>query len=149
MVLEKRILFNGQVLTLADNMDLSGYKPAKTCFLGKIFTFTRGQGWKGFYETIVGELYKINPEILRNEAETGYECFLANEPVIWGYWYFGNIGDERYLSSAKNYNDNWWTKIADNVFLYTKNNTNKKIEHLRKLFDWYEIKYEELTIYLY
>lgn len=143
------ILFNGQIITLADDINLSGYKPYKACFLGKIFTFTRGQGWKKFYETIVGELYKINPEILRGEAEVGYECFLANEPVVWGYFYFGNTNDARFSSFAKNYEDNWWTRIADDVFLYTKNNTNKKIEHLRELFDWYKIKYEELTIYLY
>ena len=134
---------------MGDDIDLSGTKPFKASFNGKIFTFTRQQGWKKFYETIVKELYKINPNLLAENAASQIEFFISDEPVCWGYWAFGNAGNPNCEKVAENYEDDWWTEIAENIFLYTKNRTARKIENLRQLFDMYKLNYSALTIVLY
>ena len=145
----ERNLWHNQRITLGDDIDLSGTKPFKASFNGKIFTFTRQQGWKKFYETIVKELYKINPNLLAENAASQIEFFISDEPVCWGYWAFGNAGNPNCEKVAENYEDDWWTGIAENIFLYTKNRTARKIENLRQLFDMYKLNYSALTIVLY
>ena len=145
----ERSLWHNQRITLDDDIDLSGTKPFKASFNGKIFTFTRQQGWKKLYETIVKELYRINSEILAECAAMQIEFFISDEPVCWGHWDFGNDSNPNCERFAENYEEDWWTEIAENIFLYTKNRTARKIENLRQLFDAYKLHYSTLTIVLY
>lgn len=145
----ERSLWHNQRINLGDDIDLSGTKPFKASFNGKNFTFTRQQGWKKLYETIAKELYKINPNLLAENAASQIEFFISDEPVLWGYHAFGDAWNPNCERVAENYTDNWWTEIAENVYLYTKNSTARKMENLRQLFDLYKIKFSALEIILY
>lgn len=129
-----------QIFSLADNIDFTCQKPYKAQFRGHIFEFSRKEGWKSLYETIIKELCNINSKILQDAAEGQTEFIISDEPVLWSV---GNRGP------AQNYDNSWWTPITDYVYIYTKNNTNKKITLLRNFFDLYKIDYSELKILLY
>ncbi len=145
----ERSLWHNQRVTLGDDVDLSGTKPFKASFNGKKFVFTRQQGWKKLYETIAKELYKINPKPLAECAASQIEFFISDEPVLCGYHAFGDAWNLKCERVAENYTDDWWTEIAENIYLYTKNSTVRKIEHLRQLFELYQIKFSALEIILY
>ena len=140
MLPTERSLWHSEKVTLDDDIDLSSTKPFKAVFNGKIFTFTRQQGWKKLYETIAKELYHLNPDIMLDLARQQIEFFISDEPVCWAL-------DNR--DCAINYEDSWWSKIAANVYIYTKNRTSRKIENIKALFDAYDVQYSSLEIVLY
>lgn len=55
-------LWHGVSITLGADINFTGTKPFKASFNGKEFKFNRRHGWKKLYETIVVELYNINPK---------------------------------------------------------------------------------------
>ena len=136
----ERSLWHSKLVSLADDIDFTGQKPHKAQFRGKLFEFTRANGWKRLYEQIVGELYRINPKLLQDSANGQTEFIISDEPVLW------SVGGR---GPAQTYDDSWWTPIDNNIYIYTKNNTNKKIELLRRFFDMYGIEYAELKILIY
>lgn len=133
-------LWHGVSITLGTDINFTGTKPFKASFNGKEFKFNRRQGWKKLYETIVVELYNINPKSLRELAKWQIEFFISDEPAHWCL---------PPRKPAETYTDDWWSEIANGVYVYNKNSTSKKIENLRKLFDACGIDYEELEINLY
>ncbi len=136
----ERTLWHSKIVYLSDDIDFTGQKPYKARFNSKIFVFSRIDGWKRLYEDIIKELYSINPRLLQDVADGQREFVMSDEPALW------SIGNRE---PAQTYDDSWWTKIDERIYLYTKNNTNKKIEHLRKFFDLYGIDQVELKILLY
>ena len=133
-------LWHGVSITLGADINFTGTKPFKASFNGKEFKFNRRQGWKKLYETIVVELYNINPKSLRELAKWQIEFFISDEPAHWC------LPPKK---PAETYTGDWWSEIANGVYVYNKNSTSKKIENLRKLFDVCGIDYEELEINLY
>ena len=136
----ERSLWHSKLVSLADEINFTGKKPHKEKIRGKLFEFTRANGWKRLYEQIVGELYRINPKFLQDSANGQTEFIISDEPVLWSVEGRG---------PAQTYDDSWWTLIDNNIYIYTKNNTNKKIELLRRFFDMYGIEYAELKILIY
>jgi len=127
-------------ITLAEQLNLTGTKPAAMLFHGKEFNYKRSDGWKGLYIDFATELYTIAPQAMQDLAESQQEFFISDEPAMW------SVGNRK---PAENYEDNWWVKVGKNVFVYTKNNTNAKIQRMRKLCQECEIAPADITIVLY
>jgi len=127
-------------ITLAEQLNLTGTKPAVMLFHGKEFNYKRSQGWKGLYVDLAAELYSIAPQAMKSWAESQQEFFISDEPALW------SVGNRK---PAENYEDNWWVKVGNNVFIYTKNNTNAKIQRMRGLCQECGIALVDITIVLY
>lgn len=140
MNITQRSLWHGKTITLADKLDLTGQKPLRAVFRGKTFNYDRKEGWRALMEDITKELYRIDPASLIAAAKAEQEYLISDEPVCWAV---------RNRQFAENYEDAWWAEIADNVYIYTKNNTNKKMENLRSFFADCGVSCSELTIVLY
>ena len=127
-------------ITLAEPLDLTGTKPVSMLFNGKEFRYTKRDGWKALYEDLATELYKIAPQTMQKLAARQMEFFISDEPALWS--------TENRLP-AQNYEDEWWSEIGKNVFIYTKNNTNAKLERMRGLLEACKQNPAETIIILY
>lgn len=127
-------------ITLAEQIDLTGTKPATMLFNGKEFRYMRRDGWKGVYVDLAKELYHIAPQEMRELAASQREFLISDEPVCWA------VGNREF---AENYEPEWWVRVGENVFIYTKNNTNAKIKRMRWLLEAFKQNLAEITIILY
>ena len=127
-------------ITLAEPLDLTGTKPLMMLFNGKEFHYMRRDGWKGVYVDLAKELYKIAPQEMQELADGQLEFFISDEPVCWA------VGNREF---AENYEDDWWVEVGENVCIYTKNNTNAKIERMRGLLAACKRNPAETIIILY
>lgn len=127
-------------ITLAEPLNLTGTKPQTMLFRGKEFNYTRSQNWKGLYTDLAMELYRMAPEVMQEMAAMQWEFFISDEPALW------SVGDRK---PAENYEDSWWVEVGENVFIYTKNNTNAKIKRMRWLLEAFKQNPAETIIILY
>lgn len=127
-------------ITLAEDLNLAGTKPASMLFNGKEFRYTKRDGWKALYTDLATELYKLSPQEMQKLAARQIEFFISNEPALWSH-------ENR--CPAENYEDDWWVEVGENVFIYTKNNTNAKIKRMRWLLEAFKQNPAETIIILY
>lgn len=127
-------------ITLAEPLDLTGTKPASMLLNGKEIRYTKSDGWKALYTDLAKELYKIAPQEMQELATSQLAFFISDEPALWG------VGNRK---PAENYEDDWWVEVGENVFIYTKNNTNAKIKRIRWLLRAFKQNLAEIIIILY
>lgn len=120
--------------------DLTNEKPCGFKFRNRTYWISRQAGWKKLLEEVVKLLYEINPKEFEEASYDGIEFLINYEPALWA------INNRK---PAENYSDDWWTKIADNVYIYNKNSTQRKLKNIRYFFELAGVPLSDLDIYIY
>lgn len=114
-------------ITLADEASMKGRKVFKIAFLG----IEQGvNSWTDAYIKVISTLHSENPLILYELASDKSGQGLSN-----------NVAESEEGSMQ-------YSKLEDRIYLFVGNNTDTKLNLLRKLFEIYGYEKEELIFYL-